>query len=107
LAAVAIPKLAATRDDAKASKAATDLATFVGDVGAYYTSKGAIDVTASATNVTLATDGCFSVTGSTSSAITIGSGASSAATGCSAAITIASKAGNTGQKIFGGSGVTY
>jgi len=40
LAAVAIPKLAATRDDAKVSKLASDGATFVSDVGAYYTSKG-------------------------------------------------------------------
>ncbi|WP_373004656.1 type II secretion system protein [Sulfurimonas sp.] len=48
LAAVAIPKLAATRDDAKVSKGATELATLVGDIGAYYTSKGtmATDYTA-------------------------------------------------------------
>ena len=40
LAAVAIPKLAATRDDAKISKIATDLSTAVADAGAYYTSQG-------------------------------------------------------------------
>lgn len=40
LAAVAIPKLAATRDDAKIAKMNTDAATFVSDLGSYYTSKG-------------------------------------------------------------------
>lgn len=40
LAAVAIPRLAATRDDAELAKAATNLSTIISDIGAYYTSKG-------------------------------------------------------------------
>ena len=40
LAAVAIPRLAATRDDAEVSKAATNLTTVISDLGAYYTSQG-------------------------------------------------------------------
>jgi len=40
LAAVAIPKLAATRDDAKIAKAATDISTAINDIGSYYTAKG-------------------------------------------------------------------
>lgn len=40
LAAVAIPRLAATRDDAKIATAAQDLATLYSDLGASYTSKG-------------------------------------------------------------------
>lgn len=40
LAAVAIPKLAATRDDAKIAKIGSDAGTFLADVGSYYTSKG-------------------------------------------------------------------
>jgi len=40
LAAVAIPKLSATRDDAKFSKAASDIGTLVSDMGAYYTAHG-------------------------------------------------------------------
>jgi len=40
LASVAIPRLAATRDDAEAAKAATNLATAVSDITAYYTAKG-------------------------------------------------------------------
>ena len=39
LAAVAIPRLAATRDDAEIAKAATNLSTIVSDLGAYYTSQ--------------------------------------------------------------------
>jgi len=40
LAAVAIPKLAATRDDAEASKIVSDLATCVGDAGSAYLKDG-------------------------------------------------------------------
>ncbi len=40
LAAVAIPKLAATRTDAEVVKIATETATLVSDLGAYYTSQG-------------------------------------------------------------------
>ncbi|HIC43137.1 MAG TPA: type II secretion system protein [Sulfurimonas sp.] len=40
LAAVAIPKLAATRDDAKISKISSNLATLLSDAGSYYTSQG-------------------------------------------------------------------
>ena len=40
LAAVAIPRLAATRDDAEVSKAVTNLTTLISDLGAYYTSQG-------------------------------------------------------------------
>jgi len=49
LAAVAIPKLAATRDDAKTAKLASDGATFMSDVGAFYTSKGSFFVVGSTT----------------------------------------------------------
>ncbi|WP_295052331.1 type II secretion system protein [Sulfuricurvum sp.] len=40
LAAVAIPRLAATRTDAAAAKTSSNLATVVSDMGAYWTSKG-------------------------------------------------------------------
>ena len=40
LAAVAIPRLAATRDDAEIVKAATNIQTLISDLGAYYTSQG-------------------------------------------------------------------
>ncbi len=45
LAAVAIPKLAATRDDAKLSAARSDLATCISDLGAKYTASGTLVTT--------------------------------------------------------------
>ena len=49
LAAVAIPKLAATRDDAKLATARSNLATCITDMGAKYTAQGAL-VAADLTN---------------------------------------------------------
>ena len=51
LAAVAIPKLAATRDDAKISAAATTVNTLLQDVTTYYTAKGDVNSTL-ITNIT-------------------------------------------------------
>ena len=51
LAAVAIPKLAATRTDAEVSKAASDLATVITDMGSYYTAQGAFANLSVMTNV--------------------------------------------------------
>ena len=45
LAAVAIPRLAATRDDAEFSKSATNIQTVVIDLGSYYTSQGNFSTT--------------------------------------------------------------
>ena len=57
LASVAIPRLAATRDDAEVAKAATNLATAVSDLAAYYTAKGNFDgVSSDFTKVTNALD---------------------------------------------------
>jgi len=53
LAAVAIPRLAATRDDAQISKAAQDVATAVSDITAYYTARGQFDDVNDMTNVAL------------------------------------------------------
>ena len=58
LAAIAIPRLAATRDDAELSKAATNLSTAVSDLTAYYTSKTDFgDTIPDMTNVSLKTEG--------------------------------------------------
>jgi prepilin-type N-terminal cleavage/methylation domain-containing protein len=43
LASVAIPKLAATRDDANIAKASTEISSFVSDIGSYYTAHGHFD----------------------------------------------------------------
>ncbi|MBL1242980.1 MAG: prepilin-type N-terminal cleavage/methylation domain-containing protein [Sulfurimonas sp.] len=128
LAAVAIPKLAATRTDAEVSKGASDVATLVSDLGAYYTSQGAFDFNAGGpsnmTNVpvdsTNLTDGtlfnyevptgtaCVGIkisdtNGSVS--ITDASGTGSAA--CEAIITVITNNGILKTHNFGGTGVQY
>ena len=45
LAAVAIPRLAATRDDAEVAKAASNVSTALSEVTAYYTAKGDFNAT--------------------------------------------------------------
>jgi len=62
LAAVAIPKLAATRDDAKISKLASNAATALADFGSYYTSQGQFDTLADMTNVAFGTTAAPTVT---------------------------------------------
>ena len=68
LASVAIPRLAATRDDAEVAKAATNLTTAVSDITAYYTAKGNFSgVSRDFTKITnaLTKDGKLNVKGST------------------------------------------
>ena len=57
LAAVAIPKLAATRTDAQVSKVATEAATLVSELGTFYTAQGTFEGKDSAdiTNISLKT----------------------------------------------------
>lgn len=102
LAAVAIPRLTASRDDAKASKVAMNLAVFISDIGGYYTSHGT--VSESDSDVSLSDDGCFTATIS-GTQLTITSSGTTVA--CTRAHYIASKAGNIGLKDFGGSNVGY
>jgi len=66
LAAVAIPRLAATRDDAEISKAATNIQTMVSDIGSYYTSQGNFsatntDMTGVTSPVTVKGTACFTL----------------------------------------------
>ncbi len=51
LAAVAIPKLSATRTDAKVSTYASDVATALADMGSYYTAHGKFGTVEEMTNV--------------------------------------------------------
>jgi general secretion pathway protein G len=54
LASVAIPKLAATRDDANIAKASTEISAIVSDLGSYYTAHGEFeDNVSKMTNVKL------------------------------------------------------
>ena len=45
LASVAIPKLAATRDDAMIAKAQSEISSMIQDLGSYYTAHGELDTT--------------------------------------------------------------
>ena len=60
LAAVAIPKLAATRDDAKAVKAVQNVATCLSDIGAGFTATGT-ENNATAACDSVVREGCFTV----------------------------------------------
>ena len=105
LAAVAIPKLAATRDDAKASTEVSNLATCVGDMGSKYTAEGNIsDINSSSACKQLK---CFTIdtTDASDGNITIGTTGSEAY--CTSAHTMASDRDLNGTKSFGGSHVTY
>jgi general secretion pathway protein G len=51
LAAVAIPRLAATRDDAEVTRALANFATVINDFGSYYTSQGVFAPVSTMTNV--------------------------------------------------------
>ena len=53
LASVAIPKLAATRDDANIAKASTELSSLISDMGSYYTAQGHFGKVSEMTNVAL------------------------------------------------------
>jgi general secretion pathway protein G len=57
LASVAIPKLAATRDDANIAKSTSEISSLIQDIGSYYTAKGNLeDNVSKMTNVKLYTD---------------------------------------------------
>ena len=70
LAAVAIPKLNATRDDAEIAKAASNFSTAISDITSYYTAKGNFDDLSKMTNVALGTDGEFKIKNKTCATIT-------------------------------------
>jgi len=59
LAAVAIPKLATTRDDAKASSAVANLKICIKDSGAAYTGRQMMDTNTSASCAQVRAQGCF------------------------------------------------
>ncbi|WP_336614828.1 type II secretion system protein [Campylobacter sp. RM12647] len=88
LAAVAIPKLNATRDDAEIAKAASNFSTAISDITSYYTAKGSFDKDlAKMTNVALGTGGAFSIKGKECAKITADSAGSTLKIGAGANIT--------------------
>jgi len=124
LAAVAIPKLAATRDDAKQVKAVQNLATCISDIGSAYTGSGVETPESGDTDGSKAfascksvkTDDCFAISGVQDSNadgnVTVATGTKSSETWCKNAQTQAENQNlfdSSGSKIhsFGGNKVTF
>ncbi len=136
LAAVAIPKLAATRDDANIAKGSTEIAMALADMSSFYTSQGRLGVVRAMTNVPFSSttqdmnttttaisygDGCItfqsapSVTGGTNDSIVVKYTSSGASTTCKG-IAVAAKnvtgvtditADANKTHIFGGNSVKF
>jgi general secretion pathway protein G len=108
LAAIAIPKLATSRDDARASKELNNLSIYINDITTYYMATG--NVSANHTNVKLK---CFlpdvSIANQTLSLSIVNGGSDDGEVYCDAAQTAADKKGLSGTKliVFGGSLVSY
>ena len=120
LAAVAIPKLTATRTDAKASRGASDAATALQDMGAYFTAKGnfaddpadmtnvAFDGNNTHNGVSLLVDSkkCLKyTTNDDNGTVKIEDGADASETVCTAVKSALDIDGKTHK--FGGTGITY
>jgi len=106
LAAVAIPKLAATRDDAKVSKGIANLKTCVNDIGSAYTARGEEDNNTAACNA-VASDGCWTLAGvenntSADGNITVNNATGTLETWCTEAQTVANDQDLNGTHSFGG-----
>jgi len=106
LAAVAIPKLSATRDDAKVSTELANLATCVSDVGGKYTADGNITDMNDTDNACSQLK-CFTITTDNNGTLTVGSNTSTGGTYCDQAHTTANAKGLDANRSFGGSHITY
>ena len=103
LAAVAIPKLSATRDDAKVSTEVSNLATCVQDMGSMYTAEGNLtDVNSSSACKQIK---CFSFTTTSDGNLTVTNSGTDAY--CTQAHTLAGNKDLNGTHEFGGSHVSY
>jgi general secretion pathway protein G len=106
LAAVAIPRLAATRDDAEIAKEVQNLSTCISDLGAAYTAEGNLTVTTAAQIVDYSAAcgaiDCFSVTGTNDGNVTVTS-VTGGANWCGTAQTEAANNDLNGTHQFGGS----
>ena len=107
LAAVAIPKLAATRDDAKVSSELTNLSTCIADAGAAYTATGTEENGSSACSAMK----CFVISTGTSdndgNVEVTAEGTDKTKAYCLDAISKATKKGLVAVHKFGGTGVIY
>jgi len=107
LAAVAIPKLAATRDDAKVSSAVTNLSTCIMDISSKYTASGNDNVSTPACNSLFQSTGasydCWTLTNTDMSDgnVTINNDGSSTEVWCIEARKVANELDLNGTHQFG------
>jgi type II secretory pathway pseudopilin PulG len=110
LAAVAIPKLAATRDDAKQVKAVQNLATCLGDIAASFTATGQEDTSTAACKAVINVDKCFTINAgsNTDGNVTVNNlGANKNVTWCKNAIAQAASQDLNGTHVYGGNQVKF
>ena len=105
LAAVAIPRLSATRDDAKVSTELANLATCISDAGSKYTADGNITDINETDNACKQLQ-CFTITTTADGNLTVGL-ISDGGTYCEQAHTTASDKDLNATRSFGGSHITY
>ena len=110
LAAVAIPKLSATRDDAKVAKELTNLSTCIGDAGASYTASGTMPAVAKGDTElssckSVNSGGCWTLSKTDDGNLTVANSADTSAS-CKKAQTKADAKGMKTIHSFGASGVT-
>ena len=98
LAAVAIPKLAATRDDAKASTELANLATCINDAGSAYTARGTLALD----SVACTSLQCFTLSDEGNGTLQVDNNTTSGLNYCGAAQTAAATKGLDGNHTFGG-----
>ena len=98
LAAVAIPKLAATRDDAKLASARSNLSTCISDLGAHYTAQGSLT-----TSDITADPACAKINATVSGMVAL----NSASNGIDVTNTTSGYSDFEATYTFGGAGVTY
>ena len=107
LAAVAIPKLAATRDDAKASTVLNNLSTCINDAGSSYTATGTMNYNTTACNaVKTSPNDCFALSRASQGNLTVANSTNPDAF-CKAAQSAAATKKLVGTHSFGGTGVSY
>ena len=110
LAAVAIPKLAATRDDAKASTVLNNLSTCINDAGSSYTATGTLNYNTTACNaVKVSPNDCFTISKESGSDgnLVVANNTSNSASFCKSAQAAAAKKGMVATHVFSGTGVSY
>ena len=107
LAAVAIPKLSATRDDAKIAKDVSNLSTCIGDIGGKYTAEGNLTSTTEAANFASCKQvECFSISNTNDGNVTV-SNSSSAERWCTQARALAGNRDLNGTHEYGGNHVSF